>query len=364
MTWEKLGNWVGRRGWLVVTGLLIGASLCAFLIRRKLEIWPQETKWRVEPFSDQTSGGRSRLVQFRKDGRTVLTEFVLSDDPTRSAGLALHPAQTSFQDGSGCDVLQIEYRTVTKDPLRIQIQLDDPERPHSEDLLSKRFLFYELPPATRWQRTRIPLSAFQTPDWWFRYNHVPPGQIPAPNFGRVLKVGFCESEFTAPWKTVGIELRSLSLEGSWWPTLLLAFLIPLPWLFHRTSFSKAKARPFGHPLPLPARDETEFERVTHYLAEKYPDAELTLAVLARETGIPEGRVSSVLEKRTGLRFKPYLNQVRIDQAARLLTETDLTVAEIAYQVGYSNTTHFNRVFKSLKQIVPSEYRWASRKEEA
>lgn len=52
----------------------------------------------------------------------------------------------------------------------------------------------------------------------------------------------------------------------------------------------------------------------------------------------------------------YLHRMRIQAAKDLLTETDLKVHEIGYEVGYENTNHFITHFKKLAGTTPSEYR--------
>ncbi|MFC3559288.1 AraC family transcriptional regulator [Pedobacter jamesrossensis] len=51
-----------------------------------------------------------------------------------------------------------------------------------------------------------------------------------------------------------------------------------------------------------------------------------------------------------------LNEIRIGIAGKKLLETSLSVAEIGYACGYENISYFNRRFRSLKNISPTEYR--------
>jgi AraC-like DNA-binding protein len=44
------------------------------------------------------------------------------------------------------------------------------------------------------------------------------------------------------------------------------------------------------------------------------------------------------------------------EAKRLLKESEGTISEIAYSVGYNNVTHFNRVFKTETGIAPGDFR--------
>ena len=53
----------------------------------------------------------------------------------------------------------------------------------------------------------------------------------------------------------------------------------------------------------------------------------------------------------------YRNQLRVDLACQmLLTDPDVKVAEICYDVGFSNLSNFNRHFLKLKGMSPSQFR--------
>ena len=63
-----------------------------------------------------------------------------------------------------------------------------------------------------------------------------------------------------------------------------------------------------------------------------------------------------IKKRTGKTFVNYLNDIRVGYAARWLVEKDSSISEIAFRTGFNNIANFNRIFKSLKKITPSQYR--------
>ncbi len=54
-------------------------------------------------------------------------------------------------------------------------------------------------------------------------------------------------------------------------------------------------------------------------------------------------------------FIQYLNEVRIGYACKLLIENDYTVAGVCFEAGFNNVSNFNRQFKALKKISPTEY---------
>jgi two-component system response regulator YesN len=84
--------------------------------------------------------------------------------------------------------------------------------------------------------------------------------------------------------------------------------------------------------------------------------ELTLAEIAEEQHMNVVYLGSLFKKETGYSFAQYLNQERIKQAQKLLTETSMTVNEISYAVGYNNTNYFSKIFKKLNGKTPKEYR--------
>ena len=54
-------------------------------------------------------------------------------------------------------------------------------------------------------------------------------------------------------------------------------------------------------------------------------------------------------------FKSYLQKIRIGYACRLLTEEQLNISQAAYESGFENLSNFNRQFKHIKGVTPSEY---------
>ncbi|MBT8257388.1 MAG: helix-turn-helix domain-containing protein, partial [Bacteroidia bacterium] len=61
------------------------------------------------------------------------------------------------------------------------------------------------------------------------------------------------------------------------------------------------------------------------------------------------------KKRTNKTYIQFLNELRVEQASKLLlSRPDLTIAEIAEQCGFQNISNFNRQFKGIKNMTPSQ----------
>ena len=67
-------------------------------------------------------------------------------------------------------------------------------------------------------------------------------------------------------------------------------------------------------------------------------------------------ISQIIRAHTGYTFKKYCQKVQLQEAARLLRSTDLSVSKIAASLGYENRTQFYKIFQEEYQLTPSEYR--------
>jgi AraC-like DNA-binding protein/ligand-binding sensor protein len=84
--------------------------------------------------------------------------------------------------------------------------------------------------------------------------------------------------------------------------------------------------------------------------------EITLDSLAQHIGLSESHLSRIFHKTVGVGFPHYLNLIRLGEAKKLLSITDLPITEIAFKVGFNNLPNFNRVFKAFEKCSPRQYR--------
>jgi AraC-like DNA-binding protein len=96
----------------------------------------------------------------------------------------------------------------------------------------------------------------------------------------------------------------------------------------------------------------------------YHDSELTVAALAARVAIPEYRLRRVIHERLQYRnFNALLHRYRIEEACALLTDParrHVPILTIALTVGYNSINPFNRAFRELKGMTPSEFRARAR----
>ncbi len=88
----------------------------------------------------------------------------------------------------------------------------------------------------------------------------------------------------------------------------------------------------------------------------YRDANLNLDRLARKAGIPARQISAAINRATAKNVSQYVNEYRISEACRLLSETEKSVTEIMFEVGFQTKSNFNREFRRVTDITPLAWR--------
>ncbi len=84
--------------------------------------------------------------------------------------------------------------------------------------------------------------------------------------------------------------------------------------------------------------------------------DIKISDVAKQHNINRSHLYRVFKEQTGKSIKEYLINTRMNEARRLLDDTDFSIASIASLVGYSHTTTFFKTFKSHIGITPTEYR--------
>lgn len=107
------------------------------------------------------------------------------------------------------------------------------------------------------------------------------------------------------------------------------------------------------------RIESENERLLHmvvaYIEDNLTNPQLSVALLSKQVGMSRSSLYSKLLEITGQTPVEYIRSFKLEKAAALLEKSDLTIAEVAYHVGFSTPNYFARAFKAKYNMLPSEY---------
>ncbi len=85
---------------------------------------------------------------------------------------------------------------------------------------------------------------------------------------------------------------------------------------------------------------------------------IRLSEAAAVAEMQENAFSRFFSTRTRKTFSDFVQEMRLQKAARLLTETESSVTEVCYECGYNNVSNFNRQFLNRYQVCPRQYKKA------
>jgi YesN/AraC family two-component response regulator len=102
-------------------------------------------------------------------------------------------------------------------------------------------------------------------------------------------------------------------------------------------------------------EDNRVQAVIAYL-ERHFSSTVTSHDLERETGFTGKYIGTLFKKKTGMTIKAYQMMLQINQATRLLRETDLPLSQIASETGFYDAFYFSKMFKRFKGVSPKMFR--------
>jgi len=219
----------------------------------------------------------------------------------------------------------------------------------------------------------LDLTRLQIAEWWFNtLRRDLAGQDY--RLDRVARLVFGATPQSPRGLPSHVEIRELTLRGRDYRYIgWLAGLVATGWVAFALWFFRAQARALGanvdtqlrQDLPFiayrqltlePYRDK-EKASLLQFIATNFTSHELDLESVAAATGMNRTKINEVLKSEVGMTFTGYLNKLRLTEAARMLTEkSGMTVAEVAFAVGYANASYFSKLFKEAYHCTPKAFR--------
>ena len=100
---------------------------------------------------------------------------------------------------------------------------------------------------------------------------------------------------------------------------------------------------------------SKVNKVLEYIEEHF-DEDITVEKAAELINVNPSYFCRIFKNATGNTFIHYINNYRIMQAKQRLLKPEATITEVMYEIGFSNYSYFNRVFKKYSGCSPTEYK--------
>ncbi len=120
-----------------------------------------------------------------------------------------------------------------------------------------------------------------------------------------------------------------------------------------TSCARALERSGADRAPL---DTDRIKQMLAAIGEHFASPTMSLALVAASSGVSCWHAARLLKNATGLTFTQHLHRARIRATGRLLTQTTLSMKEIASIVGYTSASRLGRLFRRIEGTTPRAFR--------
>jgi len=203
--------------------------------------------------------------------------------------------------------------------------------------------------------TRIPV-------WWYSDNEVHEKDVRDNSIENIFGVSFlCDyskPRFTKQSYTLtSLQLVYNSKPFVWWAGIFISVYYIVLLLYRSFIYNKDNTvfMPIRN-VDIDTSNHKEIEKIKLFIGENYMNPELKIIDIAENIGVTQKQLSKLFVKELNISIKEYINTIRIEEAKRLLHNKEIQIAEIAFQIGYNNVQHFNRIFKDKVNKTPKEYR--------
>jgi len=224
-----------------------------------------------------------------------------------------------------------------------------------------------------WQRKEVYLDDLFTPDWWLSTNGLSLSDR-GYDARQVLALAFINSLQSPREIQSHVRLDEIKLLGENQIYLNAALLVTVIlwgialailiryYIRILTEDLKEKLR-MDRPLlaykqlTIEPQKNKEKSLLLRHMATEYANSDISLDSTSRNLGINRTKINEILKEELGLTFSAYINKLRLTESARLLSQnSELTITEIAYAVGYNNVTYFNKLFKTEYGCTPKTFK--------
>lgn len=126
-------------------------------------------------------------------------------------------------------------------------------------------------------------------------------------------------------------------------------------LLQRKSLGMQKVAGQIAEIRLKGNDELLFERIMKSINDNIGNSNYGVEMLCKEVGISRANLHRKMKEMTGMPTSEFIRNIRMEQAARLLSERKLNITQVAYAVGSESLPYFSTMFKKHFGITPTEF---------
>ena len=333
-----------------------------FIVRKPTIDICNSNEFKIESFSDSLIQGKTSCA-ITKSNYEYTVNFVLRKGyKFPYAGVQINRYDTLLFDLTDY-ILQIDIDA--KQDMRMSIRFNQFIPDYSDLKNSLTLLLYSKTIGFKQGKNSLHVNSNEIneiPEWWFSLNPKKINDVKTFSSKRTQAM-WIYSENSIPLNTpISFTIKKFKLVYNVIPLLELFLLISLVYYITILIFWKFRKQtinyilmPIEH-IKIPEKNSKVQSEILSFIATNYQNPQLKLADVSKVVGVSDDIISEVLKQYCNTNFRQYINKIRMEEAKRMLRETQLQISEIAFAVGYNNIQHFNRVFKEYTSFSPKNFR--------
>ena len=348
--------------WIILLLTFVVTGIIEFNFNGTLKLFPGNPELVFYAYNDSDDNGNSIAnIQIDSNLLIELNYTLKKGFEYPYTGLSIEKKQAnSFINIEDFDFLEITIAASkgTNIPISLMVSNStDGSNSKNPNLLTFQNVIYTNPEPRTYN---LSLNDFKIPQWWYDENNINEAILFNRELHAIKTINIENCNLLEENTEDQITITNISLhKTSNLPLLVFmgGFILALI-LVIKTELQSRKSKKIilEYSATNSKVNAIEQPSAIEFIAVNYHNSELSIGMIKYKLALSESKITEEIKLKTGLSFKQYLNDLRLHEAKSLLKSTQLSISEIAYQVGYSNVSHFNRVFKTTEAIAPGDFR--------
>lgn len=340
------------RFFLYVFGLILLTIVHLILNNDSTSIFNQKTsKAQIVCYSDKESKGHSEIKGEKKDKVLQVSYQLKKGYVFPYCGVTFHQEVNSTPYNIK-NYQQVQLKLEVDTPCKLDLIFSEHQNKQNKTK-NIQYINYTLSCIPEKQTYTVNLKDFKIPGWWERDNKEHMGR----DRESINTFSIQHDPTLAANVNQSFQLHEILLREHSFLIYYIGGIFTLLILLTELIGSKNKRIEVNY-VPTPQVEQehtTPWQSILQYITTHYKE-EIQLEEVYKATGVPKHKISSSIKENTQMSFRQFINQIRLQEADRLLETTDLSISQIAYEVGYTSISHFNKVYKQTRGQAPNEFR--------
>lgn len=339
--------------------VLLFLAVLISLKPKQIYLFSDKYGFELTPFDDLKHNGNSKIITFSDSLGCFTKYFVGSQYQYPYIGASISKTEDANPINlSGFQTMIVEIDPKKSDNINCQINFNTAKINSPNDKNIKQIILTEILVDSNKSQYSFNLNELPTPQWWFQTNGYNKNDLIPLNFKEFVEISFSNHPTSPHDSTYQFLINKIIFKKQYWHitfSLITILIIYSLYLIIRKVRSRINTVNYK-PVTLSANSNDQSEIVLEFIGKNYTKPDLSLETITKNTGIPSTKIRSILQQKSSMSFRPFINSLRIAEAQRLINNTQNPISEIALSVGYRHLSTFNSAFKEITGSTPSEFR--------